>query len=263
MSELRNPRELIERAFDQARRSGKPDWWSMTIPVLKNRILQISERKFREADYGARSFREFLRNASDVIEVQETPLPGQATLRSAIMTESLAEPKSSQPDIRPDLWEATLDFTSQNRYIWDVAEGRARAALADEQGLQLPTITADELDGWRMEFSEQQGSADEPTLKQLERWRESRLPTLALPPACRGLWNKYLKDHVRQRLEKWAEENQLGGIPTGQISTGKAAPDGEVQKLRDFVIRCVQQMPKAELEELRISPTSVMRVLSK
>jgi hypothetical protein len=198
-----------------------------------------------------------------VIEVQETPLPGQVTLRSAATAESVSEPKLPQPDIRPDLWEAVLDFTSQNRYIWDAAEGRARAALPAEQGLQVPTITAEELDGWRREFSEQQRSADEPTLKQLERWRDSRLPTLALPPASRGLWNKYLKDHVRQRLERWFEENHLGSIPTRQITAGKPASDDEVQKLRDFVIRCVQQMSRAELEELRIPPTSIMRVLSK
>jgi len=126
----------------------------MAIPVLKNRILQITERKFREADYGAKSFREFLRNAVDLIEIQESPLPGQITLRSVATAElPSTEPKSPQRDIRPDLWEAVLDFSSGTRYIWDVAEGRARAARQHEEGRQLPTITAEEFDGWRRDFS--------------------------------------------------------------------------------------------------------------
>jgi hypothetical protein len=140
LSELQNPHQLVEQAFEHARRSGKPDRWVMAIPVLKNRMLQLTGRKFREADYGAKSFREFLRNFA---EIQETPLPGQVTLRSAATAESPSnETKSSQPDIRPDLWEAVLDFSSGSRYIWDVAQGRTRVAREDEQTLLLPTITA-------------------------------------------------------------------------------------------------------------------------
>ena len=263
MSELQSPHQLIEQAFEQARRSGKPDWWLMAIPVLKNRMLQITGRKFREADYGAKSFREFLRNIADLIEVHETPLPGHVALRSAATAELPSnEPQPPQPDIRPDLWEAVLDFSSGTRYIWDVAQGRARAAREDEQAPQLSTLTAEEFDGWRRDFAEQYRPADEPTLKQMEHWRDLRLPTLALPPACRGLWNKYLKDHVKQRLSKWFGDNQLGDVPNLPIPR-RQAPDDELQRLRDFVIRCVQHMSKAEIEDLRLAPTSVFRALSK
>ena len=265
MIELQSPRQLIEQAFEQARRSGKPDWWLMTIPVLKNRMLQITGRKFREADYDAKSFREFLRNAADLIEIQEAPPPGQVTLRSAAAAESpSSEPRSPQPDIRPDLWEAVLDFSSGVRYIWDAVQERARVANAneDERDLQLPTITAQEFDGWRRDFADQYRPTDEPTLKQLEHWRDLRLPTLALPPACRGLWNKYLKEHVKQRLTTWFGDNLLGDVPSSPIPR-RQAPDDGLQTLRDFVIRCVQHMSKAELEDLRLAPTSVLRSLPK
>jgi hypothetical protein len=261
LSESQSPHQLIEQAFDQARRSGKPDWWLMAIPVLKNRILQITGRKFREADYGAKSFREFLRAAPDLIEVQEAPLPGQVTLRSAGATD-LPSKESKPPDIRPDLWEAVLDFSSGTRYVWDQTEARARRANEGEQALRLPTVTADEFDGWRRDFANQYRSGDEPTLKQLEHWRDLRLPTLALPPACRGAWNKYLKDHVKQHLAKWFEDNQLGGVPDLPIQR-RTSQDEELHELRNFVIRCVQQMSKAELEDLRLAPTSVLRVLPK
>jgi hypothetical protein len=261
LSESQSPHQLIEQAFDQARRSGKPDWWLMAIPVLKNRMLQITGRKFREADYGARSFREFLRDASDLIEVQEAPLPGQVTLRSAAASE-LPSKESKPQDIRPDLWEAVLDFSSGTRYVWDREEARARRADEGEQGLQLPTITAAEFDGWRRDFANQYGSGDEPTVKQLEHWRDLRLPTLALPPACRGPWNKYLKNQVKQHLAKWFEDNHLGEVPDLPIRR-RQAQDDELQELRDFVVRCVQQMSKAELDDLRLAPASVLRVLPK
>jgi len=233
----------------------------MAIPVLKNRMLQITGRKFREADYGARSFREFLRDASDLIEVQEAPLPGQVTLRSAAATE-LPSKESKPQDIRPDLWEAVLDFSSGTRYVWDREEARARRADEGEQGLRLPTITAAEFDGWRRDFANQYGSGDEPTVKQLEHWRDLRLPTLALPPACRGPWNKHLKNQVKQHLAKWFEDNHLGEVPDLPIRR-RQAQDDELQELRDFVVRCVQHMSKAELEDLRLAPASVLRVLPK
>ena len=233
----------------------------MAIPVLKNRMLQITGRKFREADYGARSFREFLRDASDLVEVQEAPLPGQVTLRSAAATE-LPSKESKPQDIRPDLWEAVLDFSSGTRYVWDREEARARRADEGEQGLRLPTITAAEFDGWRRDFANQYGSGDEPTVKQLEHWRDLRLPTLALPPACRGPWNKYLKNQVKQHLAKWFEDNHLGEVPDLPIRR-RQAQDDELQELRDFVVRCVQHMSKAELEDLRLAPASVLRVLPK
>jgi hypothetical protein len=264
LSELQSAHQLIEQAFEQARRSGKPDWWLMAIPVLKNRMLQITGRRFREADYAAKSFREFLRNIADLIEVHETPLPGHVALRSAATVELPSnEPKSPHPDIRPDLWEAVLDFSSGTRYIWDAAQGQARAAAReDEHAVQLPTITAEEFDGWRRDFAEQYRPADEPTFKQLEHWRDLRLPTLALPPACRGLWNKHLKEHVKQRLSRWFGDNQLGDVPNLPIPP-KQAPNDELQKLRDFVIRCVQHMSKAELEDLRLTSPSVLRVIPK
>lgn len=113
MSELQNAHQLIEQAFEQARRSGKPEWWNMAIPVLKNRLLLLTDRKFREADFGARSFREFLRNASDTVEVHDAPLPGHVTLRSAAVADLPAEEsKIVRREIRPDLWEAVLDFSA-------------------------------------------------------------------------------------------------------------------------------------------------------
>ena len=235
----------------------------MTIPVLKNRLLQLTDRKFRATDHGARNFREFLRNISDLVDVSDTTTPGHVTLRSAASIDlPIDESKIPIREIRADLWDAVLDFSSSDRYIWDTINRRARVALEGENELQLPTLTADEFDRWRTDFITEQHLVDEPVLKQLEHWRDTRLPTLALPPAYRGLWNKFLKERVKRRLSEWFASEQLGDIPV-LPSLQRAPADDDLKNLRDFVIRCVQEMSTAELEQLRISPTIVLRVLKK
>lgn len=59
-------RALIEQAFEDARRTGRPDWHTMTIAVLKNRIL-TRNRSFQERDYGARTIAGFVRRYPDLL----------------------------------------------------------------------------------------------------------------------------------------------------------------------------------------------------
>src|SRR5712692_8296654 len=98
--------DLIERAFGLARKSGKPEWWVMTIPVLKNRLLLLTKNTFKEADFGATSFRDFLSKIPDIVRVDETPLPGFAILKSAA-PEHWQPPSANKfrgERIRADLW---------------------------------------------------------------------------------------------------------------------------------------------------------------
>ncbi len=235
----------------------------MTIPVLKNRLLQLSGRKFREADHGARSFREFLQVYSNLIEVSDSAPPGYVTLRSAAATELPAEASTTpRREIRPDLWNAVLDFSSDDRYVWDSTAGRARVAQQGDADPELPKLSADEFDGWRKDFVASLDSVDEPMSNQLKHWSVKRLPTLALPPPYRRLWNKFLKERVKDRLSAWFADNQLGQIPEDPVKEPTAAGN-ELQNLREFVVRCVQQMSMAELEQLKISPTVALRVHSK
>ena len=47
-------RHLIMQAFEVARRSGRPDWHTMTVAVLKNRLLNLTNRSFRRKIMGLR-----------------------------------------------------------------------------------------------------------------------------------------------------------------------------------------------------------------
>src|ERR1035441_7310148 len=146
-------RGLIERAFAQARRSGKLEWWVMAIPVLKNRLLQITEQTFKESDFGASSFRKFLQNNTDVLEIDNSFLPGAVTLKSA-------EPMPLSQDIsnlqrnrvREDLWRAILDYSSGSRYVWDAESSTAIIAPEGSEGPFLPTISPETMTQWKTEF---------------------------------------------------------------------------------------------------------------
>ena len=114
MNETPEAAELIERAFGLARQSGKSDWWTMTIPVLKNRLLLLTKNRFKEADFGAASFRAFLKQVPDVVRVEENPLPGFVTLKSAAREHSEGASMTAVRggQIRADLWRAVLDYSS-------------------------------------------------------------------------------------------------------------------------------------------------------
>jgi len=255
--------DLIERAFGLARQSGKPDWWAMTIPVLKNRLLLLTKNTFKEADFGATSFRDFLSKIPDIIRIDETSPPGFVILNSA------APERSERPSthmfrgerIRADLWRAVLDYSSGRRYVWDISQQAARPASLDDDGLVLPTISAADLDEWRAEFVALHKPPDAEVAKRVEEWCKNRLPTAGLPAPIRPVWNRYLIRKVEQRLQRWFESSSIKA-PVIMEERRESIPfDKQVEALREFIVRCVQIMSKQELLELRISPVTAMRTL--
>jgi len=263
MHEAPSAAELIERAFSLARRSGKPDWWAMTIPVLKNRLLLLTKNTFKEADFGATSFRDFLSKIPDVVSVEETPPPGFVILKSASpeRSEQSRANKFRGDRIRADLWRAVLDYSSGRRYVWDILQQAARPASLENEGPVLPTISAAALDQWRVEFVALHKPTDPEVAERLEGWHRDTLPTVGLPALMRPIWNNFLKRKVERRLQDWFMTNS---IKTPEIIQGRYESDDsdrDVEALRQFIVDCVKAMSKGELLELRISPATAMRTL--
>ena len=75
-------RELVQQAFDDARAKGKPNWRTMEVSVLKNRLLQRTDRRFREADYGADTMAELVASVPDLLVAGRGPRP-TVSLREA------------------------------------------------------------------------------------------------------------------------------------------------------------------------------------
>ena len=85
-------RALIVRAFAEARTKGKADWRTMTLGVLKNRLLQLTGRRFKEADYGAMTMRDLVARVSDLLALKDGIHPF-VSIRADIATEVTNEEK--------------------------------------------------------------------------------------------------------------------------------------------------------------------------
>jgi hypothetical protein len=263
MEHSSSAQELIERAFTQARRSGKPEWWVMAIPVLKNRLLQITGQKFKEAEFGASSFREFLQHQTDVLQIDDSFMPGAVTLKSA---NKLTAPSSTatQPRdrIRPDLWRAVLDYSSGNSYVWDPASSTAIVGSKTDDALSLPTLSAEAFKEWKGEFLATL-SAQESEGSRLKEWQEHSLPSVVLPSVVRFSWNRFVKQKVQTTLMEWFEKHHIAAPSLTQLQAASTEnSQDETERIREFVIECVKKMSKEELERLSIPSGAAFRVRS-
>ena len=118
-------RELVMQAFADARKRGKKNWRTMDLSVLKNRLLQRTHRRFREADYGAATLAELV-----------GMFPGELTLA-----------KGRRPTV--SLVEDTAD---------GVAVGREREPVGG--GVADTTVREDEEDGFQTLLDRYRTSGD-------------------------------------------------------------------------------------------------------
>ena len=113
----------------------------------------------------------------------------------------------SQARIRTDLWRAVLDFSGDEKYVWDQNGLVARrTSEATDPGPDMPTITPEQFTGWKKAFA--RGIDDSDRDERLTEWTERRLPASFLPPHLKHRWNGHLKDRGPQapaRLVRGAE----------------------------------------------------------
>lgn len=246
---------LVIRAFEQARASKPESWRTMTLPVLKNRLLQLTDRRFGETAYGHRSFREVVASLPALLELDEQARPATVTLRDP---SAVPAPQATYR-VRRDLWDAVMDFSAGHAWAWD--GGRALPADDAPAGApRLPTLTPDELAGWRAEFAEAHDTSGNGAL---DGWATSSGATRQLPPALRPLWNAELKFRVLDRLSSWFPAQGLP-VPDDAATTGPAGPADDAGparagSLRTFVSGCVALMTDDELAGLVIPATAAHR----
>lgn len=270
---LKRGEKLIVAAFSAARRSGREDWRQMTTPVLKNRILSLTNRAFSERDWRAASFRDFLALYPNLVRVDTTTRLPTAHLMCDL-TDDESEPITQAPAhargqmrpdqrVRPDLWRSALDYSSGNKYIW--TGETAVPVNADEpvEGeLVLPTIDRGNYDNWREGFLQHHTKRVSPAdVEAIKRWRTEGLGTRDLPPALRGCWNAELKRRVVELLETWFAEHDLEA--PGDLLGKPRAPRtsrADTAELRSFIHDCVAAMTRGELECLTLPPSAALRV---
>lgn len=238
----------------------------MTVAVLKNRLLKISERSFNEADYGSRTMSEFVRNYPDILVFDDSTRPPRVSLRAGSVGVPTPVP-GDQNRIRPDLWSAIIDYQSGDIYVWDGLIARpvdTSSTAGEEESIPvLPTLTIREFDDWRRRFIERAAelTSDDPAAtEQARRWVENRLGTRYLPASLRTPWNRDLKQLVVDRLVSWFGEQGISP-PSDLLQTRPTTRRQVVgaDTLRQLVLRCVRVMTEDELRQLSLPPSAVLR----
>ncbi len=262
-------RKLVLQAFALARDSDKRDWHRMTVAVLKNRLLALTDRRFKEADYGAASTSVFVRGFPGLLELDLVPAPPVVELLDLDAVDEVAAPtRRSEGDtrVRADLWRSVLDFSSQIQYVWDTELQRARPANEGDTGPRLPTVTQEGIQSWRTEFAnryEDSFDSSDPQLGRLLTWRERGLGTRALPLRLRGPWSARVRDKVIEVLQAWFTEQKLAPPPDLVLRRDRSGEIAERQRsrtaLRDLIVECVMTMTEEELGDLRLPPRALLR----
>lgn len=166
----------------------------------------------------------------------------------------------SRRRIRPDLWNAILDYSSDVRYCWDgsravkVAPGDALA------GEELPTLDKSEFSDWRREFVRRESANHPQAGARLTSWLEKDQPLLALSRPLRTSWVVELKMRVFGRLEEWF---QAKGIAPPDDLVYDDEPTGspdDADPLRERVLAAVRAMSHEELEALQLPATVLIRI---
>ncbi len=253
-------KQLIIQAFRQARDSGKPDWFRMTTAVLKNRLLDLTNRKFDEAAYGTSSLADFVSRFSDFLNIDRNQLPMVVELKPGERASLESVAVSGAPRnirIKGELWRAIFDRSSGNTYYWLADIGVVGTSPTEGQCPILPTIDAETDRQWRQSFVTSLSSASDEATE----WATSLLPLYRLPPDLRHQWNRVLTENVHQCLLGWFNDQGLEP-PSDFITEVEPRQDGRPanpEALRRLIRRVVQEMTEEELSQLPLPPRAVLK----
>jgi hypothetical protein len=270
-ADLSTARGLIIDAYAAAQESGREDWQVMTPAVLKNRLLDATDRGFNENEYGAPTFAYFVDLFPDLL-TSEVIGPGIVRITidpGALQPEAAIVHRASRPRrlrIREDLWQAFADFSSSQPYVWDEAHGVAIAGEPAAGQVAIPTLTPAEESTWRASFSaEFESGLPEHEQAALEDWRDRRLPSGTLPPRLRGAWNGYLREQMIAKIEQFFSAAQFS-VPVDLLMSPSHAtprdeqrPRAQADGLRAFIHECVELMTLDELSSLALPAAAAYR----
>ncbi|PZE86849.1 hypothetical protein [Curtobacterium sp. MCBD17_032] len=265
---LQDAEALLRNAFRLARENAKADWASMAVPVLKNRLLQLTDGTFREKDFGAPSIWHFVTLFPGLVACEGVRPSERVRLREPELIETDDRDESAELDpvgkgrIRDDLWRAVFDYRSGKTYAWDETRGRASDhADPDSAGIRVPTITAAELRTLRQEFVRTQETVSEHDAARLAEWVDGAGATAALPRFYRPLWNAHLKSHAADRLRTFFIQAGLD-VPSDLIAHASppTAPVSDVEHARRRAHAYIDAMTGEELGRLSIELSVIARV---
>jgi hypothetical protein len=254
-------RTQVLEAYRQAFLAGKPEWYRMRTAVLKNRLLDVTRRTFDEKALGFATFRDFVESLEGLVRIDPETRPVLAELLDDARVEIERSPTRRSIDsrvrVRPDLWDAVLDYTGATAWTWDPQERVATQTPdeSDASALLMPTLAKEDLTQWRHEFLiERDGDPAVIQDSQVKRWAAGHGGSSALPPGLRREWFEVLKERVVDRLEAWFAEQQMP-VPDDLLvdrRSDHSQPSTEMDALREYVHTCVRLMSPEQLIGLPI-----------
>ena len=261
-------KELVKKAFEMAHRSRKPEWHRMTTAVLKNRLLALTKNQFNEANFGARNMMEFAQNLADIVTLDNSSLPTVVELIQPSSTDEFgnsAKYSTTYDRIRPDLWQAIMDYQSGMKYVWDSDRGLARPqAREDALDLLMPTISANEDMRWRKEFAaDVDPGVDDVARGRLAVFKAQSVSPKVLPTILLHRWNEFVKARILKRLADWAGAHKVTLPDRPTISASRPmrlSVESSPEHLRDFIVNCVRVMSPDELRAVNLPASVVLRV---
>jgi hypothetical protein len=262
---------LVIQAFERAHQKGNASWEVMTLAVLKNRLLDITDRNFREADFGAPKLPDLVANL-DIVALEETGPGGSVRLLSPYREEIAAKTVPGPPGrnnssgpIRSDLWKAVLDYSNAEAWRWNQNLGIAEPIVEGQKrygDLILPTISPDQLKDWRRAFIDSKNEQNTSTM--IAAWVDSDLSSDVLPRPLRSQWFGFLKENVIRLLTEWFSDHSIS-LPVDLVGdrqrfrTRNQAPDD----LREWIISCVKSMSPEELLTVQIPLAAIHRIMNR
>lgn len=252
--------ELVFAAISQMRKKANAEVVSIAWASLHNKLLQISDRRFKITDYGTRDLagfftmlapdiRAFRGDGGWIIETAQSQETIDHYPESKPISPVAAVPasRSKLPSptgrVREDLWQSIMDYASDRTYVWDGELGRARVGHPGEHAQQMPTLTATELGEWRQAFLDAHiNDIGKDDLSNARRWQKLGLSTQNLPVPLQQPWNREVSRRVKQRLKAFfstlengdrSEPEQSQQLSQSGTNSASRSPDEEVEAARN------------------------------
>ena len=246
------------------------------LPVLKNQLLDLTNRAFHESDYGWPNMKFLPRGFPDLLQLEDTNAHGSARILDnavAIVAAAASEGETgsvfsaiaSRLHVRQDLWDAVIDYRSESTYVWDPDSGRAVRSTnpAEDHRRRFPTVTADNVRSWRDECAQDwlvthPGSARD----DVERWVQ--IPRQLVPQLLIRQWQALQRNKVVGIVEQFFATESLplpaDAFPSSRVPERYFGSDSQLTP-RQLLHAAAAVMTDRELEALQLPLAIVVRAL--
>ncbi len=242
---------------------------SVSLPVLKNQLLNLAGSSFHEADFGWPNLRFLPASYPDLLQLDSSSPHGHAKFLAPAKPSTPASDAEESPTkrhhIRRDLWDAVIDYRRGETYVWDAHTGKAVTTSDGDEDARprFPTVSAEDVRDWRKECADGWLSVfGDENRSRVERWVD--VPRERVPHTLIRRWQAEQRGKVVGIVEDFFAQE---GIPLpddalpSELSTH--AQQAQVRSLtqREILKASASVMTDAELSDVQLPLGVLYRTL--